>query len=438
MTGIDGDPYATVKYISNGVDTCDRGTIIDAVYEAIAPLQPTRLIIVMNVREALCPGLADNTIVETMIYNLNWFNPHVLFHELGHGLSFQHPAACECYANKVKVMMSNNCTSVNGDDFQNMGVISHDQPWFKSDNVTNVNTEVKGTMEYSSYNRLSSDWPMLKEVNVLDVSGSGTYKIYNSETASIENNTAVLRIPLNPPIKISNDMVSENVTYHTHYYVDFTQRRPNTDEGGVNNFVVVRTAPDYRARRSHVTRFMAALSKDDTEFETSFYDNYREIKIDIQNIDSTGTTLDISFPSDYGPSEKVNQCYYSAIIEPEYAVTVNDNYVCRGYSDGILLTGSFNSTHCLIYYSEPGYMIPLPKLEFLHCLDTPKWITTEESTMQEGFEVWGEKNMHVCKLTYEGVVYQGRGAFDECCFFYEGGKDCIWGNDDTLYLSWIS
>ncbi|KAJ2208682.1 hypothetical protein IW143_004715, partial [Coemansia sp. RSA 520] len=395
MTGIDGDSYATVKYISEGVDTCDRDTIIDAVNEAIAPLKPTRLIVVMNVRDALCPGVADNNGVDTMIYNLNWFNPHVLFHELGHSLSFPHPATCECYSKNTKVMMSSNCTSVDGDDFQNMGIISHDQPWFKPDDVTNVNTEVKGTMEYSSYNRLSSNWPMLKEVNVLDVSGSGTYKIYNSETASIENKTAVLRIPLNPPIKISDDLVSENVTYHTHYYVDFTQRRPNTDKGGVDNFVVVRTAPDHRAKRSYVTRFMAALSEDDTEFETSFYDNYREITINITKIDSTGTTLNISFPSDYEPSENVNQCYYSAIIEPEYAVIVNDRYVCRGYLDDIILTGSFNSTHCLINYSEPGYMIPLPKLEFLHCLNTPKWITTEESTMQDGFDIWGETDMYV-------------------------------------------
>ncbi|KAJ2114921.1 hypothetical protein GGH17_006197, partial [Coemansia sp. RSA 788] len=174
MTGIDGDSYATVKYISEGVDTCDRDTIIDAVNEAIAPLKPTRLIVVMNVRDALCPGVADNNGVDTMIYNLNWFNPHVLFHELGHSLSFPHPATCECYSKNTKVMMNSNCTSVDGDDFQNMGIISHDQPWFKPDDVTNVNTEVKGTMEYSSYNRLSSNWPMLKEVNVLDVSGSGT------------------------------------------------------------------------------------------------------------------------------------------------------------------------------------------------------------------------------------------------------------------------
>ncbi|KAJ2634299.1 hypothetical protein IW137_004440, partial [Coemansia sp. RSA 1287] len=95
MTGIDGDSYATVKYISEGVDTCDRDTIIDAVNEAIAPLKPTRLIVVMNVRDALCPGVADNNGVDTMIYNLNWFNPHVLFHELGHSLSFPHPATCE-------------------------------------------------------------------------------------------------------------------------------------------------------------------------------------------------------------------------------------------------------------------------------------------------------------------------------------------------------
>ncbi|KAJ2384252.1 hypothetical protein GGI05_005066, partial [Coemansia sp. RSA 2603] len=46
MTGLAGtsDPYATVKYIEQGVDSCDRNTIVNAVYAAIAPAKPARLI----------------------------------------------------------------------------------------------------------------------------------------------------------------------------------------------------------------------------------------------------------------------------------------------------------------------------------------------------------------------------------------------------------
>ncbi|KAJ1852657.1 hypothetical protein IW147_002439 [Coemansia sp. RSA 720] len=438
MTGVGGDPNVTVKYLTTGVDSCDRGAIIDAVYKAIAPAKPSRVIVAMNVYKQKCSGYADNSGTVTMAWTLYAMNPHVMFHELGHSLSFPHPATSLCYSNRAKVMMSSNCTSVNGDDFQNMGVISHDQPWFKADGVTNVESNLKGSMEYSSYNRLSSDWPMLKEANVLDVSGSGTYKIYNSETASIGTKPALLRIPLNPPIKIANDMVSSGVTYHTHYYVDFTQRRPNTSKGGLINYVVVRTAPDHRAKRSYVTRFMSALSTSDRAFGTSFYDGYRMIRIKASKIDSTGATLTVTFPSKYTLPSNVNQCYYSAKIDAKHAVTVNNNNVCRGLSrDNLPTTGTFNGTHCLIPYSNVGHIVPMPKLEFLHCLNTPKWITTKQSTMQNGFDIWEESDMFVCKTTFEKVLYQGRGHFGECCFYYRGGEKCIWNDPNTLYLSWL-
>ncbi|KAJ2396878.1 hypothetical protein GGI05_000923, partial [Coemansia sp. RSA 2603] len=293
MTGLAGtsDPYATVKYIEQGVDSCDRNTIVNAVYAAIAPANPARLIVIQNNRNPTCSGMSDSSGTVVMVWDLDAFDPHIMFHELGHSLSYPHPAASSCYSNGSKVMMSSNCTSVNGDDFQNMGVIHHDSPWYKSDGITNIATGLKGSMEYSSYNRLSGKWPMLKEANVLDVSGNGTYKLYNSETASIGTNPTTLRIPLNPPIKISNDMVSTGVTYHTHYYVDFTQRRPNTAAGGVYNYVVVRTAPCHRSKRSYVTRFMSALSTDDSSFTTSFYDGYRKIRITLTSISSSGATM---------------------------------------------------------------------------------------------------------------------------------------------------
>ncbi|KAJ1743503.1 hypothetical protein LPJ78_000876 [Coemansia sp. RSA 989] len=438
MTGLGSDPYVTVKYIDEGVDTCDRGTIIDAVYEAIAPTKPARVIVVMNTRNPTCSGMADNSGTVTMIWDLDALNPHVLFHELGHSLSFPHPVTSSCYSKGAMVMMSSNCTSVNGDSFQNIGIIPHDQPWFKSDGVTNVDSNIGGIMEYSSYYRMSSPWPMLKEANILDVSGSGTYEIYNSETSAIGNKTAALRIPLNPPLNISNDMVSKGVTYHTHYYVDFMQRRPNTAAGGLYNYVVIRTAPDHRSKRSAVTRFMAALSVDDSAFKTAFYDGQRKIRVTISKIDSTGVTLAITFPSGYTLPSSVNQCYYSAAIDPNRAITVNDANVCRALSrDNLPSTGTYNGTHCLIPYSNVGHIHPMPDIEFLHCLNPPKWITAAESVMDNAFEVWGESDMFVCKTEYNNAVYQGRGRLNECCVYYNGGEKCIWNDPNTTYLSWL-
>ncbi|KAJ2342237.1 hypothetical protein GGF43_005978, partial [Coemansia sp. RSA 2618] len=118
-----------------------------------------------------------------------------------------------------------------------MGEIQYSQPWFKSDKVTAVNPGVKGILEYSAYNRLSIPWPMLKESNVLDFTGNGTYRLYNSETASIGDKTAVVRIPLSTLIKNSKSLINGKVNYHTHYYVEFMQRRPNTAAGGLYNYV---------------------------------------------------------------------------------------------------------------------------------------------------------------------------------------------------------
>ncbi|KAJ1720566.1 hypothetical protein LPJ53_004822 [Coemansia erecta] len=441
MTGLagSGDPYVTVKYLDKGIDSCDRGTIINGVYAAIAPAKPARLVIVQNNRKPTCSGYADNSGTVTMVWTLDALNPHVLFHELGHSLSFPHPALSSCYSKSAKVMMSSNCTSLNGDDFQNMGVIRHDSSWYKSDGVTNIDTALKGSLEYSSYNRLSSKWPMLKEANVLDAKGSGTYTIYSSETASIGTKAALLRIPLNPPIRIVNDQVSTGVTYHTHYYVELTQRRPNTAAGGLKNYIVIRTAPDHRSKKSRVTRFMAALSKDDSSFGTSFYDGYRQIRITASSITSTSATFTLSFPSGYTLPSNVNQCYYSGTIDSKYAVTVNNKNVCRALSrDNLPSTGNFNGTHCLIPYSNVGHIVAAPSLEYLHCLNTPKWITTAQSTMQDGFDIFDESDMFVCKTTISGVTYQGRGHFGECCVYYNGGEKCIWNDPATLYLSWLS
>ncbi|KAJ2883266.1 hypothetical protein FB639_002211 [Coemansia asiatica] len=440
MTGLagSGDPYVTVKYIDQGINTCNRNNITNAVYQAIAPANPSRLIIVSNNRNPTCPGYADNSGTVTMVWDLDALCPHVLFHELGHSLSFPHPATSLCYSNGAKVMASKNCTSVNGDNFQNMGVISHDQPWFKADGVTNADPKLKGSLEYSSYNRLSSKWQMLKEANVKEVSGNGIYTIYSSETASIGNNTAALRIPLNPPIKISNDQVSTGVTYHTHYYVEFTQRRPNTVAGGVYNYIVIRTAPDHRSKRSVVTRFMSAMSTDDTAFSTSFYDGYRKIRLTLKNISLSGATVDISFPSGYTPSPNVNHCYYSSVIDAKYAITVNNANICRALSrDNLPSTGTFNGTHCLIPYSNVGHIVAMPSLEFLHCLNIPKWITAVESTMQNGFEIFDESDMYVCQTTYQGQLYQGRGHLNECCFYYNNGEKCLWYEPTTQYLAWL-
>ncbi|KAJ1642047.1 hypothetical protein LPJ64_006064 [Coemansia asiatica] len=410
MTGLagSGDPYITVKYIEKGIDSCNRNTISDAVYKAIAPARPARLIVVSNTREPKCPGYADNSGTVTFVWDLDALNPHVLFHELSHSLSFPHPATSLCYSNGAKVMASKNCTSVNGDNFQNVGVISHDKPWFKADKFTNNDPKLKGSLEISSYNRLSSKWQMLQESNVKDVSGSGTYTVYNSETASIGSKTAVLRIPLNPPIKISNDQVSTGVTYHTHYYVEFTQRRPNTLEGGVYNYIVIRTAPDHRSKRSFVTRFMAAMSKDDSEFTSSFYDGYRKIRLTLNSISSSSASISISFPSGYTPSPNVNHCYYSSVIEPKRAITVNNANICRSLSrDNLPSTGVFNGTHCMVSYSGIGRVHARPNVEILHCLNTPKWITADESAMQDGFELFDHSDMYVCKTTFENKLYQG-------------------------------
>ncbi|KAJ2597049.1 hypothetical protein GGF39_003212 [Coemansia sp. RSA 1721] len=440
MTGLAGtsDPYVTVKYIEKGIDSCNRNDIANAVYAAIAPAKPGRLIVVSNTRKSTCSGYADNSGTVTMVWTVDALNPHVLFHELSHSISFPHPATSSCYSGGSKVMMSSNCTSVNGDNFQNVGVIPHDSTWYKADGVTNIDSKLKGSLEIGSYNRLSPKWPMLKEANVKDVSGSGTYKIYNSEDASIGNKTAVLRIALNNPIKISNDQVSTGVTYHTHYYVEFVQRRPNTAAGGLYNYIVIRTSPDHRSKRSYVTRFMSAMSKDDSAFTSSFYDGQRKIRLTLTSISSTGATIDISFPSGYAPSPNVNSCYYSSVIESARAVTVNNSNVCRGLSrDNLPTVGTYNGTHCLVNYSNIGRILSKPNIEFLHCLNTPKWITAAQSTMQNGFEIFDESDMFVCQTTFENKVYQGRGHLNECCFYNNGGEKCQWYDASTKYLAWL-
>ncbi|KAJ1879027.1 hypothetical protein H4R99_005456 [Coemansia sp. RSA 1722] len=441
MTGLTGtsDPYVTVKYIDKGIDSCDRGAITDAVYKAIAPANPARLIIVSNTRTPVCPGYSDNSGTVTMVWTVDALNPHVLFHELGHSLTFPHPATASCYSNGAKVMMSNNCTSLDSDDFQNMGTIRHDSSWYKADGITNIDPKLSGSLEYSSYYRLSAKWPMLKESNIKEVSGNGTFTLYSSETASIGTKTTALRIPLSRPIKISNDMVSTGVTYHTHYYVEFVQRRPNTVAGGVYNYVVIRTAPDHRSKRSVVTRFMSALSKDDSAFTSSFYDGERKIRLTLTSISSSGATIDVSFHSGYTPSADVNSCYYSSVIEPARAITVNNSNVCRALSrDNLPSVGTFNGTHCLIPYSNVGHVLPMPNIEFLHCLNTPKWITAAQSTMQDGFEIFDESDMYVCQTTIDGKLYQGRGHLNECCVYYNDRENCQWYNAATKYLAWLN
>ncbi|KAJ2362929.1 hypothetical protein IW150_006874, partial [Coemansia sp. RSA 2607] len=113
MTGLAGtnDSYVTVRYLTKGIDSCDRNTIVNGVKAAIAPANPARLIIVQNTRKPTCPGYADNNSLATMVWTLDALNPHVLFHELGHSLSFSYPATSLCYSKGVKVMMSSNCTS---------------------------------------------------------------------------------------------------------------------------------------------------------------------------------------------------------------------------------------------------------------------------------------------------------------------------------------
>ncbi|KAJ2829438.1 hypothetical protein IWW50_000851, partial [Coemansia erecta] len=220
-------------------------------------------------------------------------------------------------------MMSNNCTTVDSEYFQNMGEIQYSQPWLKSDRVTAVNPGVKGILEYSAYNRLTTDWPMLKESNVLDFTGNGTYRLYNSETASIGDKTAVVRIPLSSLIKNNKSLVDGKVNYHTHYYVEFMQRRPNTDAGGLYNYVLVRSAPDHRSKPGADTFFMTAMSKDDKGYGTSFYDGQHKIRVTLKSIDANGATVDISVPPGYAPTNKANTCYFSSVVDAKTVVTTN-------------------------------------------------------------------------------------------------------------------
>ncbi|KAJ2782673.1 hypothetical protein GGI15_002832, partial [Coemansia interrupta] len=132
-------------------------------------------------------------------------------------------------------------------------------------------------------------------------------------------------------------------------------------------------------------------------------------------------------------------CYFSGTIDSKYAVTVNNQNVCRALSrNNLPSTGNFNGTHCLIPYSNLGHIHAMPDLEFLHCLNTPKWISAAQSKMQDGFDIWNDGDMFVCKTTIDGSTYQGRGLINVCCVYYNGGEKCIWNDPTTLYLSWIS
>ncbi|KAJ2783741.1 hypothetical protein GGI15_002463 [Coemansia interrupta] len=441
LTGLasSGDPYVSFKYLDQGVDTCDRNTIVSAVKAAIAPANPTRLVIVQNTHTSTCSGYADTTSDATVAWIVDALNPIAMFHEFGHRLSFGHAVSSLCYSKGSQVMMSSNCTSINGDKFEAMNFAVYGYPWLKSDGVTNAATGIKGVFEYSSYNRLSSTWPMLKEANVLDATGNGTYTIYSSETPSIGTKPALLRIPLNPPIKIQNDLVSTGVTYQTHYYVDLTQRFPEDFAKTPHNYLVVRSAPDHRAKRSRVTRFMKALSMDDPDYNASFYDGYRQIRITASSITSTSATFTVTFPKGYTLPSNVNQCYYSGAINTKYAITVNNQNVCRALSrDNLPCTGNFNGTHCLIPYSGSGHPVAAPDVEYLHCLNTPKWISTAQSTMENAFDIWNEGDMNVCKITINGAIYQGRGRFGECCVYYNDSEKCAYDDPTVVYLSWIS
>ncbi|KAJ1719551.1 hypothetical protein LPJ53_005708 [Coemansia erecta] len=313
MTGLAGtsDPYVTVKYIEQDVDSCDRGTIIGAVYAAIAPANPARLIVVQNQRNPVCPGMADSSGTVIMVWDLDALNPHVLFHKLG-------------------------------------------------------------------------------------------------------------------------------ITYHTHYYVEFTQRRSNTAAGGLYNYIVTRSASDHRAKRSRITRFMAAISSDDTAVGIVFFDYYNQIGITFLSIDSSGAEVLIATETRYTLPSNVNQCYYSGIIDSQSAVAVNNN-ICRGLSrNNHPSSGTFKGTHCLIPNSGVGHIVAAPNLEYLHCLNTPNSISTSQSTMQDSFYFWDESDMLVCNITYENVLYHGSGHFGKCCFYYNNGEKCIWNDPSTVYLSWIS
>ncbi|KAJ2822084.1 hypothetical protein IWW50_004369 [Coemansia erecta] len=443
MTGLGSDALPTVKYINEGVDTCDRGTIVNAVFNAIGSPKPDRVVIVSNTRSPKCPGVSDGNLGgdTVVVYNLKYFTPNVMFHELGHTLSLNHPATSLCYSNGKQVMMSNNCTTVDHENFQNMGVISYDQAMFKSDGVTAANPGAKGIMEYSAYNRLSTLWPMLKESNVLDFTGSGTYTIYNSETASIGNKAAVVRIPLSSLAKIDRSLVDGKVNYHTHYYIDFSQRRPNTAAGGLYNYVVVRSGPDHRAKRAMDTRFMTAMSKDDSSYGSSFYDGQRKIRVTLTSMTSTSATFDITVPSGYTPTSNVNNCYFSSAIDTKYVVTSNGNKVCRALAyNNIPLVGSFNGTACLTNYASRGYVTAPPAVEYLHCTATPKWITLSNSVVANGFDLWGKDDNFVCSTTYQGVQYTGRGSQTQCCFYLNGWEKCVAKADgpSTTYLKWLT
>ncbi|KAJ1841526.1 hypothetical protein LPJ73_006089 [Coemansia sp. RSA 2703] len=184
---------------------------------------------------------------------------------------------------------------------------------------------------------------------------------------------------------------------------------------------------------------MSALSTDDSSFTTSFYDGYRKIRITLTSISSSGATMTVTFPKDYTLPSNVNQCYYSSTINTKQAITVNNNNVCRALSrDNLPTTGTFNGTHCLIPYSNVGHIVPMPNIEFLHCLNTPRWITAAQSTMQDQFDIFDHSDMFVCQTTINGALYQGRGHFGECCVYYNGGEKCIWNDPATTYLSWIS
>ncbi|KAJ2350624.1 hypothetical protein GGF43_004273, partial [Coemansia sp. RSA 2618] len=82
MTGLDSDALPTVKYIKKGINTCDRGKIVDAVYKSIGSPKPDRLIVVSNTRKPKCPGVSDGGGDVVMVYNLQFLTPNVMFHEL--------------------------------------------------------------------------------------------------------------------------------------------------------------------------------------------------------------------------------------------------------------------------------------------------------------------------------------------------------------------
>ncbi|KAJ2357746.1 hypothetical protein IWW50_000852 [Coemansia erecta] len=441
MTGLGSDVLPTVKYIKKGVNTCNRDKIVKSVYKSIGSPKPDRLIVVSNTRKPKCPGTSDGDEGGNVVmsYNVDALTPSILFHELGHTLGLNHPATSSCYSIS-KGMSSNNCKTINHEAFQNMGEIPRAQSWFKSDKLTAAKPGEKGILEYSAYNRLSTLWPMLRESNVLDFTNSGTYQLYNSETASIGNKTAVVRIPLSSLIKNSKSLVDGKVNYHTHYYVEFMQRRTNSAAGGLQNYVVIRSAPDHRAKPGVDTLLMTALSTDDKTFTTSFNDNVRKIKITLKKIDDNGATIDISVPSSYAPYSKINNCYFSSVIDEKTVVASNGNKVCRaiGYN-GAFSVGSFNGVACLTaFYNNDLHSVSPPNVEYLHCTDTPKWVKIS-SAMGNGYGAWGKDDNHPCKATVDGVEYLGRGDATNC--FYNSNGEYHWvtlKDNASTYLNWLS